>query len=342
MSAFRSLSLFSFLALPVLVSLPALGQQTNVILRGKVTMDDGSAPGKSVGLQRVCTDAQTATPGPLTESDGDYVWRLNLDFMATRRCFIEATMSGHTSTQVELSNINPTNPNIDLPPIKLTLKGGDPYMLGAQNSNDIPGKSKTAFDAGMMAVTSGDVPGGLAKFESAVAENPKFAVGWQHIGILHMYQGNEAKAREAFARAAQENPKMLAPHVILTRLAIKDKDWAGAAKLAATTIPLDKDKVFPELYLHQAVAAYHLKDLTAAEAQAKRALDPKNKRPAPRAEYALGRILEAKGDTAGAKEHMQKYLELNPEAQDAAQIKAHIDGMGKPEVPEPDLEVITR
>lgn len=342
MSAFRTLSPFSFLALPMLVSLPVFGQQQNVILRGKVTMDDGSAPGKSVGLQRVCTDAQTATPGPLTEPDGDYIWRLNLDFMATRRCFVEATMSGFTSSQVELSNINPTNPNIDLPPIKLTLKGGDPYMLGAQNANDVPGKSKPAFDAAMKAVAAGDVPGAIAKFESAVAENPKFAFGWHHIGIVYMYQGNQTKAREAFARAAEENPKMLAPRVILTRLDIKDKNWDAASKMATSAISLDKDKIFPELYLHQAVAAYHLKDLTTAEAQAKRALDPKNKRPTPRAEYALGRILEAKGDAAGAKEHMQKYLELNPEAEDAAQIKAHIDGMGKPEAPEPDLEVITR
>lgn len=342
MSAFRAFSRFIFLVLPVLVSLPAPSQNLNIVARGKVLMEDGSAPGKSVGIQRLCTDSQNGTPGPLTNKEGDYTWRLNLDFMATRRCFIEATLNGYTSSQVEISNINATTPNVDLPDIVLTLKGGDPYALGASSPNDIPGKSKSSFDAAMRAVQAGDIPGALVNMEAAVEATPKFALGWHHVGVFYMHQANEAKAHEAFARAAQEDSKALAPRVILTRLAIKDKNWDEAGKLAAATIPLDKNKVFPELYLHQAVAQYHLKDLAAAETNVKKALDPKAKRATPRAEYALGRILEAKGDTAGAKEHMKKYLELAPKAEDAAQIQAHIDGMGQPGTVDPDLEIIVR
>lgn len=341
MSAFRAFSLFSFVALPVLVSLPAFGQR-NIISRGKVVMDDGSAPNKNVGLQRICTDFQSGASGPLTEKDGTYIWRLDFDFLGTRRCFIEATLNGYTSTQVEISGINPTSANVDLPDIVLTLKGGDPYALGANSPNDIPGKSKKSWDESMKSVEAGDIPAALANMQAAVEATPKFALGWHHVGVFYMHQSNEAKAREAFARAAQEDSKALAPRVILTRLAIKDKNWDEAGKLAAATIPLDKNKVFPELYLHQAVAQYHLKDLAAAETNVKKALDPKAKRATPRAEYALGRILEAKGDTAGAKEHMTKYLELAPKAEDAAQIQAHIDGMGQPGTVDPDLEIIVR
>jgi len=69
---------------------------------------------------------------------------------------------------------------------------------------------------------------------------------------------------------------------------------------------------------------FNLKDLAAAEASANEAMNPKGKQPAVRAEYTLGRILEAKGDMAGAKQHMSRYLALVPNAPDAAMIKRSI------------------
>jgi hypothetical protein len=60
--------------------------------------------------------------------------------------------------------------------------------------------------------------------------------------------------------------------------------------------------------LHRAVALNGLQDLDGALTSVKRALklDPQHKRL--REEYVLGRILEANGDAAGAREHMAQYL----------------------------------
>ena len=54
----------------------------------------------------------------------------------------------------------------------------------------------------------------------------------------------------------------------------------------------------------------------------------------------LGRILEAKGDLNGAREHISKYLELDPNAADAGLIKANLQNIGKPDAvgATPDLE----
>lgn len=334
---------FLSLCLPMIVVFaagPVFGQTIGVILRGKVTYDDGSPLQKTVGLQKVCSDSQGATaPGPLTKPNGEYIWKVDLTYMSSRRCFLEATAAGFTSTQVEISNINPTGVNVDVPPIRLKLKGGDPYMIEINSAN--AGKGKSAFDAGIKAVNTGDSAGALAKFQEAVEANPKFGAAWENLGILYASQADMAKAREAFTHAVEENPKALGPRVVLTRYAIRDEKWEDASKTAAAATPLDKDRVYPELFLHQAVAAYHLKDLAAAEGYIKQALDTKNKRPTTRAEYVLGRILEAKGDTAGAKQHMSHYLELVPDAEDVTQIKAHIDMMGAPGAPEPALENIT-
>jgi tetratricopeptide (TPR) repeat protein len=328
----------------LLVAGAAFGQNNtiNVILRGVVVMDDGTPLTKSVGIQKLCTDGQGSAPGPITNKDGTFIWRMDLAFLATKRCFLESTAAGFVSSQVEISTINPTNANIDLPPIKLSLKGGDPYLAGNNSGGQIPGKAKADWEAAMKAAGAGDSAGAIQKLESAVAGSPNFAMGWHNLGIFYTYAGDSAKARSAFEKAIETDPKLLQPHIVLTRLMIKEKNWDGALKMAATALPLDKEKLYPELYLHQAVAEYHLKDLAMAEAHAKQALDPKNKRPVARAEYVMGRILEAKGDTAGAKQHMSKYLEMVPTADDFLVIKDHIDHMGQADAPEPDLEVITR
>jgi hypothetical protein len=44
----------------------------------------------------------------------------------------------------------------------------------------------------------------------------------------------------------------------------------------------------------------------------------------PRAEQLLGVTLSAKGDSKGALEHLHRYLELSPKAEDAYQVKQMI------------------
>jgi Tfp pilus assembly protein PilF len=84
------------------------------------------------------------------------------------------------------------------------------------------------------------------------------------------------------------------------------------------------------------VARYQLKDLDGAAASALEAIKLK----IPRAEYVLGRTLEAKGNAAGAREHISKYLEEDKDAPDAGTIRAHLENIGKPGAVgvEPDLE----
>src|SRR5947208_3215602 len=100
---------------------PAIAQGT-VVLRGKVMMSDGSPPPKVVGTVRTCTDNNGTAPGPLTDKHGVFVWTVQNDRFNTRRCFIEATLTGYRSTQVEISNLDPARSlTYDLEPIVLTL-----------------------------------------------------------------------------------------------------------------------------------------------------------------------------------------------------------------------------
>ena len=322
-------------------AIPA-GAQNKVIFHGKVVMADGSPPPKAVGIMRVCSDVGGSGPGPLTDKIGNFSWNTETNFDQTRSCIIKATLDGYDSTEIDVSLVSPAlGMNVELKPIILTVTGGNPYALGADDK-DVPGKVKTEWKAAMKAAAANDTAGALAQLKTVTAASPKFALAWHNMGVIYDFDQKLPEARAAYTKAIEADPKALAPYVALTRLMIKEKDWEGANKTAAAMIPLDKGRIFAEMYLHQSVAYYNLKNLAAAEASAIEALNPKAKLPAVRAEYVLGRILEAKGDVAGAKEHMARYLTLAPSAQDSGQIKAHIDQIGQPGAPEPELEILTR
>ena len=339
-----NVSRIALLGLTISLATPVFSQAVPVIFRGKVTMADGSAPGKSVGLQRQCSDRQGSGPGPLTNKEGEFTWRMDIDFMQTKRCYIEATLNGYDSTQVEISNVNPAKGvNVDLPPVVLSVKGGDPYQLGGSGSDkDVPSKGSGDWNAAMKAINSNNLAEAVARLTAATESNPKFALAWHNLGILQDFQLKYDEAASSYAKAIEANPKMLAPYVTLARTQVRKKDWDGVNKTVTAFLPLDKNILFPEMSMHQAAAKYFQKDLAAAEASAMAALNPKAKQSANRAEYVLGRILEAKGDMAGAKQHMTRYLELAPKAIDADMIKAHIAQMGQPGAPEPELDNLSK
>jgi len=311
---------------------PAAADTYQLILRGKVTMLDGSPPPKSVGIERVCSDEYGNAPGPLTDKKGEFLWRMEVDPMRTRTCRIRATLAGYSSTEIDISGFNSyTNPN--LPPLVLSARGANPGAIEV-NDSEVPSKSQAAWKAAMKELSN--LPEASRQMEIAVKASPKFPQGWNALGQIYEKRDMYAEAKAAYQHSVEQDPKFLSAYLNLARLSVKARDWDTAAKSSDALIKADR-RIFPEIYLHQAVAKYQLKDLAGAEASAQEAIRMDQIHRMPRAEYVLGRILEAKGDTAGAKEHISKYLDLAPSAPDAAQIRAQMDTLGKPEAASTDI-----
>lgn len=324
-------------------SRPAAANTYQVIVRGKVTMEDGSAPGFSVGIERVCSDLQGTAPGPITNKKGEYLWNMEIDAYRPRSCQIRATHSGYSSSSQDISGINTTSHDTTytVPTLILYKKVPDPYNI-LVSSEEIPARAKKPFDAAMKALDKPDYQQAASDLEAAVQNAPKFAAGWHALGIVDERLGKAPAARDAYEHALKVNPKFLRVYVTLARVCLKLQDWACAANTTAEGIKMDAKQVYPQLYLHQAVAQYEQKDLKAAQTSVEEAirLDPQHHDP--REEYVLGRILEAKGDTAGAKEHMATYLKLDPNTPDVDLVKGHLLHLGEPVAAdvEPSLEVL--
>jgi tetratricopeptide (TPR) repeat protein len=298
-------------------------------------MPDGSPPPFSVGIERVCSDVQGSAPGPITDKKGEYLWRMDVDPLRTRACFIRATHAGYVSSTIDISGLNGyTNTATTLDTITISGRVADPYAIISSDSG-IPSRAQGPWKAAMKALDASNYAETATQMQAAVAAAPKFAIGWHGLGVVLEKEQKMAEARDAYEHAIEADPKNLPPYVTLTRLCLKTKDWQCASKSADALIKADVKKTYPEVYLHQAVARYGLKDLDGASASVQEALQRKM----PRAEYVLGRILEANGDAAGAREHISKYLKLDKSTPDAEMIRAHLQIIGKPEASttEPEL-----
>jgi len=320
----------------VCVTQPVAAENYPLIIKGKVTMPDGSPPPFTAGIERICSDAAGSAPGPITDKKGEYLWRMDVDPLRSRACFIRATHPGYTSTTIDISALNgytSTVTTLDT----LVMSGGssDPYSIISNDSN-IPSKANGPWKAAMKALDTSNFPEAATQMQAAVAAAPKFAVGWHALGVVQERQEKMADARAAYEHAIEADPKMFPAYLTLARLCLKTKDWQCAAKTSDALIKVDSKKTIPEVYLHLAVARYGLKDLDGASASAQEAVQRKILR----AEYVLGRILEAKGDAAGAREHMTKYLDMDKKAPDAELIRTHLQSVGKADAAgtEPDLE----
>jgi tetratricopeptide (TPR) repeat protein len=267
---------------------------------------------------------------------------MDFDTTFTRTCFLMAAHDGYTSTQVDISAINPVmDHNIKVAALILTSRLADPYLITDVDAS-IPSKALNAWRAAMKAVNANDAEGATSHFQEVLVAAPKLAVAWHALGVVYDRQHMLPPARDAYQQAIAADPKMLQPYLTLARLDVRTKDWDGVMKAADALIKVDKKNAYPEIHLHRAVAQYGLKDLAGAEMGVQEVIRQDPKHAMPRAEYVLGRVLEAKGDINGAREHMTKYLELDPKTSDADAIKVHLQYLGKQDDAqvEPELELL--
>jgi VWFA-related protein len=327
---------------------------------GRVTMEDGTPPPKSVGILRVC-DGGTVVE-TRTDKQGRFVMRRvssggieDLDRTSNTtgassggqfggsvrlmtNCVLRASLAGYVSNTIDLHD-----PSIretpHLPPFILR-RGEDVAGVQTEFGMGLPRTGQKAWERAVKAVGANDWPDVERHARAAVQSQPRFAQGWHLVGAACMNQGKTAEARQALESSIAQDPKLLSSHLMLVRLNANAKDWEGVVNAAKRFIALDTRRRYPEARFLLAVAQYRLKDFGAAESLARELLP--QSREMPRVEYILGLALAARKDYPGAVEHLKRYLELEPKASEAEVVKAWIAKPGQPgaTVPFPETETI--
>jgi tetratricopeptide (TPR) repeat protein len=225
-------------------------------------------------------------------------------------CSVTIRLKGYQTAQVTLRN------NVTIVLKHIGLHEGSTVSAAALN---VPEAAKKAFGKGESAFNDEKWAVAEKNFEKAVDIDPDYAQAWSHLGEVLQKESKPTEARAAWEKAVAADPKYIRPYVQLTMLDLAEKHPEDAAAIAGKAVAMNPLE-FPELYFYNAVANYNLKRLDVAEMSARRATQLDAAHENPRAELLLGTILIAKGDRAGL-QHLKKYLDLVPKAQDAEQVK---------------------
>lgn len=182
-----------------------------------------------------------------------------------------------------------------------------------------PTNAVRLFDHGIRQLQQNKFADGAKDFEGAIKAYPGYAEAWLGLGRARVRLETLDTAREALLRSAEIDPQLVGPSEELGLLAARQNDLATAARYLDEALRLDPGHSFQACY-SDAVVNMMLKHYDVAERAARAALNFGENGPQARANYILGMTLLARGENAGAKQFLTRYLELVPKAQERDQI----------------------
>src|SRR6187401_2774550 len=108
----RQMRLSAVFATLLLLILPAAGQ--NITLRGQVLMEDGTPPGKSINIEKYCSDSMGGGVGVArTLPTGKFLLTTTVDALRWQVCVLRAQSTEFDSTSIEISHLNSwSDPNL--------------------------------------------------------------------------------------------------------------------------------------------------------------------------------------------------------------------------------------
>src|SRR5579862_5131135 len=92
----------------VMLCLPVL-RGADIFLHGKVVLEDGSAPGKVLTIEKVCTDELEPLRLAATNPKGEFVVKVTIARIELigfdRSCVLRASLKGYDSTTVDYDDV---------------------------------------------------------------------------------------------------------------------------------------------------------------------------------------------------------------------------------------------
>jgi tetratricopeptide (TPR) repeat protein len=321
-------------------------EQQAVFFSGEVTLQDGSKPPDPVRIQRVCkgvakdetwtdskgrfsfkvaaggSDPTTADPAQagrtqdLSRPIGNSTYYSNPLTTSLRDCEVQAVLAGFWSERVSIALKN-TLDDTRIGRIILHPVSGGQALTVSTTTLAAPPNATKAYEKGMAVMREQKWDAAQKELTKAVELYPKFAIAWFELGVLRQGRNNLAGAAEAWKEALKSDPKYVRPYEMLAALAERQQNWMDSEKYSHDWIQLDPEN-FPVAYLYNAIASARLGKAEQAEASARKGILLDKEKRIPRLSYVLGLILIEKHEFGESAKYLRTYLELAPNAKDAA------------------------
>jgi tetratricopeptide (TPR) repeat protein len=163
-----------------------------------------------------------------------------------------------------------------------------------------------------------------SEFQKAVDEYPKYAEAWYALG--QVYEGTQKadEARQAYDQSINADEKFMKPYMKIALMDAQSAQWGDVVTRTETVLKMNPYD-FPEAYFLNSMAHLNLNNPTMAEESAREAIKMKYDKQRPQLEQIIGMALAYQNKYQEASDHLKRYLELSPEANNAPAVKQQLE-----------------
>lgn len=325
-----------------------------VFFSGNVILEDGAVPPEPVRMERVCdghstfeawtdekghfafkvspnssdvsnSDASAQGQGPtemnkaLNASSSMYTMPITSEL---RNCELRAVLSGYRSESVSMS-LKSTLDDARLGTLILHPLSRASSLTVSATTLQAPSAARKSYQKGLEAMRLEKWDVAASEFGKAVKLYPKFAIAWYQLGLARQNRNDAPGALDAWQHAQAADPHYVKPYENLALAADHRGDWTESERYSHLWIQLDPED-FPGAYLLNAVANARLNKPEEAERAAREGVRLDKDQKIARLNYVLGLILMDKKEYAESAACFRKYLELAPNAGDAAIVRQQL------------------
>jgi tetratricopeptide (TPR) repeat protein len=304
--------------LVLLPALPALaGTQGRV--SGKV-LDSAGSPVEGVTVTVTTPSIKSFKIAVTTKKDGSYGFIVNdatllYDLKMEKEGFAGINLSKQKFSTIEVTVI----PNQSMLKTSEAPAGARP-AAGPAKGAAAPSSSEqaaAAYNAAVDLLNAGDKAGAEAKLKEAVAKSPDLPQAWHALAIVAYDNKDWAKTLEYGQKALDLDPSQTDLYGRMKDAADKGGDKKASAEWQKKYDEVNADT--PEVLYNKGVEAWNKKKAKDAEDFFTKAVTAKPE--FAMAHFQLGMVSLNLKKNAAAKEHLQKYVELDPKGAEAETAK---------------------
>ena len=260
-----------------------------------------------------------------------------------KNCDLRASASGFHSKVVSLVSLDSTLGNVDVGVIVVQRSKKIRGMTLSAAVYKAPKDARNAYEKGLDDEWDGKLANARKHFETAVGIYPGFASAWFQLGNVLRKENEKDAARKAYAQATTVDGKFMPPYFSLASMAYESGNWSEVLNLTRHILELDPQRYanatgyildldpldYAEVYFYNAVANYNLTKIEDAEKSALMAKHLDVRPRFPELHLLLAQIFARKNKYALAISEIKIYLELAPNAKNAAQVQEQLAKLEK-------------
>ena len=185
----------------------------------------------------------------------------------------------------------------------------------------VPAAAVEFYNRALESIRQGEIDKAIEQLKQAVALYPAFGLAFNELGVQYLKRGQIDKAADALATAVRLSPDAYEPSLNYGIALLNQMKFTRAEQHLRAALKKNDTAFAPHLYL--GIALVNLKNYQEAETELQKAVTLGGDRAA-RAHYFLGGIYWRARDYQRAANELERYLQLDPKATNAEQIRATI------------------